>query len=275
MHHRRVRRRSSRPGRDPLPLGAAGSGGGRGQSATEFALFLPAFLAIVLIGLDFGRVFLGWVSLNNSARIAANFAAQNPSAWSSRKPNTAALAQYQQLVRNDAGAINCTLPSVIPAPAFPAGTEIGAPANVTITCSFQLLTPIIGDIIGNPLSVTASAAFPIGAGEIRGIPVVPPEPTPAPSPTPSIDPDASPTPIPSPTPAPMCIVPDLFGVSTRIAQDLWGTAGHGGSDGAQFTTSVIFNPQVGGPGSDYTIRGQSLAPGQSVGCGTTYITVTP
>lgn len=249
--------------------------GSRGQSATEFALFLPAFLAIVLIGLDFGRVFLGWVSLNNSARIAANFAAQNPAAWDSRKPNTAALAQYQQLIRNDAGTINCTLPVTIPAPTFPAGTEIGAPATVTITCSFQLITPIIGDIVGNPLSVTASAAFPIGAGEIRGIPVVPPEPTPTPSPSPTVDPSATATPIPSPTPAPLCTVPNLSGVSTNFAQDLWGTRGHGNSDGAQFTTNVIFNPQVGGPGSHYTIHGQSLAPGQSVPCGTTYITVTP
>ena len=46
----------------------------RGQSLVEFALVLPMILLLMLIAIDFGRVFLGWVALNNSARVAANFA---------------------------------------------------------------------------------------------------------------------------------------------------------------------------------------------------------
>ena len=33
---------------------------------------IPMVLLMVLFGLDFGRVFLGWVALNNAAREAAN-----------------------------------------------------------------------------------------------------------------------------------------------------------------------------------------------------------
>ena len=48
----------------------------------EFALTVPLALLMILFGLDFGRVFLGWVSLNQAAREAANYAAMNPTAWS-------------------------------------------------------------------------------------------------------------------------------------------------------------------------------------------------
>ena len=39
-----------------------------GQSIVELALILPVILLILMVGLDFGRVFLGWVNLNNTAR---------------------------------------------------------------------------------------------------------------------------------------------------------------------------------------------------------------
>ncbi len=53
----------------------------RGQSLAEFALTVPMVLLMILFGLDFGRVFLGWVALNSATREAANYAAMNPTAW--------------------------------------------------------------------------------------------------------------------------------------------------------------------------------------------------
>ncbi len=53
----------------------------RGQSLVEFALVLPVLMLLLLIGIDFGRVFLGWVTLNNVVRDGANFAALHPTAW--------------------------------------------------------------------------------------------------------------------------------------------------------------------------------------------------
>ena len=53
----------------------------RGKSLDEFALVIKILLFLTLIALDFGRVYLGYINLQNMARIAANFAANNPTAW--------------------------------------------------------------------------------------------------------------------------------------------------------------------------------------------------
>src|SRR3990170_1992140 len=46
----------------------------RGQSVVELALLLPVILLLLLGAIDFGRVYLGWINLNQMARLAANFA---------------------------------------------------------------------------------------------------------------------------------------------------------------------------------------------------------
>src|SRR5689334_24334674 len=115
--------------REPRP-------GGRGQSLAEFSLTVPMVLLMVLFGLDFGRVFLGWVALNSAAREAANYAAMNPTAWTVPY-NTAVQTEYARLVTTEASNINCTLVSPLTDPSFPDGTGIGAPAKVSLTCRFN------------------------------------------------------------------------------------------------------------------------------------------
>src|SRR3954469_8162081 len=122
--------------------------GHRGQSLSEFALTLPVVLLLVLFGLDFGRVFLGWVTLTNAAREAANFAAMNPTAWGLH-PSATVQAEYARLVAAETTGANCTMPNPVPVPTFPNGTSLGSPANVQITCQFHLITPVIGNILGN------------------------------------------------------------------------------------------------------------------------------
>lgn len=251
----------------------------RGQSMAEFALTMPMALLMVLFGLDFGRVFLGWVALNNAAREAANYAAMNPTAWTIPY-NLTVQAEYANLVQTEAAGINCTLVSPLPDPTFSSGTSIGAPAAVTLTCGFHLITPFIGLITGNPIPVTAYSAFPVRAGLIEGVPastnpplgtVGPtaaptptPTPTPAPTPTPTPGPTptptATPTPTPSPTP-PMCTVISLLNVQSNKAAGNWSTAG--------FTGTVVFSPLVP---PNYKIAWQSLTVGTSVVC-TSGITV--
>jgi len=263
----------------------------RGQSLAEFAMTLPLALLMVLFGLDFGRVFLGWVALNNAAREAANYAAMNPDALT-LPYNLTVQAEYSRLVQTEASSINCTLVSPVPAPTFGSGTSIGAPAAVTLTCGFHLITPFIGLITGNPIPVSASSAFPIRAGLIEGIPAATATPTPtagpsaSPAPTPSpgatataapsasvaptASPGASPTPTPTPTPTPaptptptpkMCTVISLLNVSTNKAATNWKNAG--------FTGAVIFSTLVP---PNYKIAWQSLTVGTSVAC-TSGITV--
>lgn len=140
----------------------------RGQSLVEFALVLPVILLIIMMGIDFGRVFLGWVNLNNTARIAANYAAVNAPLLAAG--NGAALAAYRELIQNDAETINCVLPDPVPGPTYPAGTGLGADAEVSITCEFSIITPIISSILGTPIDVSASAIFPIRTGVVAGVP---------------------------------------------------------------------------------------------------------
>ena len=240
--------------------------GRRGQSLVEFTLVLPMLLLLILVGLDFGRVFLGWVELNNVVREAANYAADNPGAWNTATPDAAAQAEYQRLVTNDASAINCTLPSPVPAPAFPDGPNgshpIGELVTASFTCQFRIVTPVISNIIGTNglLAVSASAAFPVTYGVIQGIPVGPlpsASPSPSPSPSPSVGPSSSPVASPSPSPsvAPTCVVPKLTQHHTSDAQGTW--------TGAGFTTSVIFSPLVP---PDYTIGSQSTPKGTTELC---------
>lgn len=237
----------------------------RGQSLAEFALTVPFALLMVLFGLDFGRVFLGWVSLSNAAREAANYAAMNPTAWTIPY-NLTVQAEYTRLVRAEAASINCTLPAQVPAPSFASGTSIGAPASVTLTCGFNLITPFIGLLTGNPIPVSAYSAFPVRAGLIEGIPVPTDSPSPAPTAVPTAAPGATPTPAPAPTPTPTaapatCAVISLLNVQSTKATGNWKAAG--------FAGSVIFSPLV--PPA-YRIAWQSLTVGTTVAC-TSGITV--
>jgi PKD repeat protein len=149
--------------------------GTAGQSLTELALVAPVLLLIVLVGIDFGRVYLGYINLQQMARIAASFAADNASAWDST-PDAAAQDRYQELVSNDARAINCEPPRNgsgeidVFDPVFPNGFDLGDPAEVLITCEFDIITPIIDAIVGNSIELTATAVFPVREGAVGSIP---------------------------------------------------------------------------------------------------------
>ena len=148
----------------------ARTAGRLGQSLAEFALTVPMALLMVLFGLDFGRVFLGWVALNQAAREAANYAAMNPTAWT-LPYNLAVQAEYARLVTTEASNINCTLESPVSARPSPTGPASARRRSSSSTCQFSLITPLIGMLTGNPIPVSASSAFPIRSGNIEGVPV--------------------------------------------------------------------------------------------------------
>ena len=238
--HRPIRRSATPNGHTPR----------EGQALVEFALLVPVLLVIMLMTLDFGHLFLGWVNLQNTARIGADFAATHPLAWDATNPDAAAQARYAQLISNDATTINCRMPSPIPTPTFPDGeTTINGRAQVNLTCDFQVLTPIIGGIVGSPLKLGAQAIFPIRAGIASIAPVIPtptpsPTATPTPTPTPTPSSSAGATPTPAPTPKPPCVVPSMMGSQPNNGlQTAWSRAG--------FT--IPFNVTVGTKfiGSEY------------------------
>ena len=143
---------------------------GAGQSLAEFALVLPVLLLIVLLGLDLGRAFFGWVTLNNTVRVAANYAATNPD------ESFAAASAYDSLLRNEGSNAACVIaPGVPPQPVFTDSAldsntttkDLGDNATVTISCPFRLLTPIVGGLVGNPVTISASMTFPIRNGPYK------------------------------------------------------------------------------------------------------------
>ena len=143
----------------------------RGQSLVEFALLLPLLLLLVLIAVDFGRVYLGWINLQNMARIGADFAANNATELSLPLTYPQTVARYQNQITNDAGATNCPLAPGQPAsPTFTdmdgdgVTTGIGDRASVSLVCRFHVITPLISFIVGSNLNVTATTTFPIKQG---------------------------------------------------------------------------------------------------------------
>lgn len=150
----------------------------RGQGMVEFALVLPLLVLLLLLAVDFGRVFFGWVGLQNAARIGANYAAQFPTAdWAD--PSDPKRAEYLAQIGADAAAINCDLPGTLPIPSFPDGTAPGDRAVVGLSCNFSLLTPFIAAVTGNPIELNAESTFPIRAGLVSvpgGGPPPPPPP---------------------------------------------------------------------------------------------------
>ena len=241
----------------------------------EFALSAPVVLMMVLFGIDFGRVFLGWVSLTNAARSAANFAAINPTAWGSL-PNPAAQAEFVNRINAETIGINCTLPATLPNPSFPSGTALGSPAVVSLSCRFSLITPIIGNIVGSSIPISVTASFPIRSGIIAGVPAssggtlptLNPSPTATAAPTPTATASPTGTPFPTasiaPTPVPNCVVPNFFNTQSNKATATWVTAG--------FTANNLsFNPLTP---PTYKIKKQSLLAGTVKPC-TSTMTVTP
>jgi len=153
----------------------------RGQSLVEFALVLPILLFLTLIALDFGRVYLGYINLQNMARIAANFAANNSTAWDATpNANDAKLkTKYYNQIVADAQAINCALidannDGVINADDFTPtftdrngngnATDLGDSGQVQIGCRFGIITPGLAAVLGNSVKVAAASSFPVKTG---------------------------------------------------------------------------------------------------------------
>ena len=184
---------------------ARATGSSRGQSLVEFALLVPFLLLIVLFAVDFGRIYMGWVTINGMARVGANYAAQHPDAWTTPGDPTAR-AEYLTLMTRSEGALDCALVPP-PAPTFPGGRTVGKPAQANIDCDFRVLAPLISLVTGNPVRVSASSSFPITYGCLAGCPPPPAVGTP-------------------PPPVTNCrVVPDMVGKSVQGAEEAWAQAG--------------------------------------------------
>jgi Flp pilus assembly protein TadG len=154
----------------------------KGQALAEMAVMAP-FLVICMMGmLDLGRAFYYQIAITNAVREGARYAAQphyyglNPICSTippAPDPGTNCPAPGDQVikdrVRQELNGTNITLLDgniqVSPDQGARVTSYNGAtpssqyPLTVSANYQFNFITPIIGDLIGNPLTLRSSATM--------------------------------------------------------------------------------------------------------------------
>ncbi len=141
----------------------------RGQALTEFALILPAMIIVLLVAVDFGRVFFTYIQVNNAAREAAYAASVDPTDVGAIQARAAAEVNVQgqggegSLTVDAPTCATAATPPVVtacPSAGFTSPPGPGIQVTVAVSRSFRFLTPIIGDLFGS-FALGASATAPL------------------------------------------------------------------------------------------------------------------
>ena len=137
----------------------------RGQAVVEFALIIPVFMLLLLLAVDFGRLFFTYIQLNNTAREGAAYAALNPTTDNSTLTTNALLESNVQ-AQSGEGAVTATASCVdsfgtsLACSSALGGTGAGNRVTVNVGETFSFFTPLIGSFWpgGLHIGTTASAA---------------------------------------------------------------------------------------------------------------------
>jgi len=222
----------------------------RGQALVELAIILPLLMLLLVMAIDGGRVFFGWVAVQNAGRIGADYAASHADAWDG-PPDAIQQDQrdrYELLIRQDLQALGCQDTTVVPDPNFdPDGDGTsdfsdGALVRVDLDCAFALLTPLAEAALGGPVTLPARADFAVNRTINTGLGTV-------------INP-------PPPPPPPGCLanegrVPLLMTLTMENAHAAWVAAGFNGS---KFLPAVIKTGPPGGRNNTKIVLTQSRTP---------------
>lgn len=133
--------------------------------------------------------------------------------------------------------------------------RIGDTVTVTVTGHMTLITPLLSDMLGSPITVSGSSTAQINVTPTANL--VFPTPTPVPTPTP--------TPAPTPTPVGQCTVPNFVTGSMKKSQATaaWTAAGFAAGN-------ITLNA---GTPADYNIGWQSVSAGTQGTCTSKTISV--
>lgn len=145
----------------------------RGQALVEMALVLPVLALLLVVAIDFGRVFFGWVSLTNAARIGANYAGYTPDLMANPTQRT----EYGNLIADAVTGCNLNPADPEDAALDPVFDDVdgdgkdngwGDHVTVTASCEFDLITPLAEALFADQVAMTAEATFPIRFGSFAG-----------------------------------------------------------------------------------------------------------
>ena len=139
-----------------VPLAAAAAARLRhataGQAMVEFALILPLLVLIAFGILDLGRVFYTYEALANATREGARYCALHPGNTTGTRARVS--GELSGRVTPDLSATTCPSASTL---------ADGDPVTVWATASVDLVTPLMGSLVGSdPIVVRASATMSAG-----------------------------------------------------------------------------------------------------------------
>lgn len=119
------------------------AGESRGQAMVEMLLVLPMLLLLVLGAVDIGRLLFASVALEEATQEGALYAAYNPAATTTIQARVLGSTTSDDL---DGASVSVQC-FASPAP----GT-----VEVTTTVAYPLITPVISQLLGNPLTLSAT-----------------------------------------------------------------------------------------------------------------------
>lgn len=125
----------------------------RGQALVEFAMVMPVFVLLLFALLDFGRVVYAMNTVNQASREAARFAAIEHSTAKYGEIRALAIRMAPGIGLNNgdvtgAGCADCF---------YPDGTLPGGRAVVRVTKSIELITPLLGNLLGGSFVVDSES----------------------------------------------------------------------------------------------------------------------
>lgn len=135
----------------------------RGQSLVEMGLVLPLFVLLLLMTIDFGRVYFSYIQITNAAREGANYAALSPTdsagiLAAARKETDAQSQKGESAIQIPPAVckapsgtiINCTT-------AKDTGSGQGNTITVTVRETFSFLTPFVNNFWQNNFQMGVAA----------------------------------------------------------------------------------------------------------------------
>lgn len=158
----------------------------RGQSMVEFAIVLPVFLLVFFGIIDFSLFTYDYVALRNAARAGAQFAITNPTSYSTTDPPVANTIQYIIEENGKPNSLNLSdiqiqyYAIVDGGSALECGyydsstgtfnsdngytennclTQGNTIIRITLTTTYNFVTPVLQSIVGNGVTMTTSSAL--------------------------------------------------------------------------------------------------------------------
>lgn len=152
----RLRPRSTRHARRPS------SPRSRGQALVEFALIVPVMLLLLVMAIDFGRLFFSYIQISNAAREGAAYGSHAPTnlvtITSRALQETNAQAQRGESAIAVTAKCNDSAGTALASCSLATGGAAGAGNSITVNVNepFTFMTPMITAVFSN-LQLNASA----------------------------------------------------------------------------------------------------------------------